>query len=255
MGSFEQGRTLVFGHRGASREAPANTLPAFLRAAELGADGIELDAHLSRDGQVVVIHDSSLEGTTDGHGLVRDRTLAELKELDAGRWFSPAFAGERIPTLQEVMDAVGQRLLLNVELKSRGGGEEPLARAVVGLIERNNLLGRVLVSSFSRRAIQCVRELDPRVPIGSLYEFDPFVPLRPWPRELARPEALHPYHRMLSRAFVRWAKRRGYRIHTWTVDDPARMQQLVDWGVEIIITNRPDVLGQVLAEQQIADGG
>jgi glycerophosphoryl diester phosphodiesterase len=126
---------------------------------------------------------------------------------------------------------------------------------VVGLIEHNKLLGRVLVSSFSRRAIQCVRELDPRVPIGFLYDSNPFVPLRPWPRELARPEALHPNHRMLSRAYVRWAKRRGYRIHTWTVDDPARMRQLVDWGVEIIITNRPDVLGQVLAKQQIADGG
>ena len=243
---FDRGRTLNFGHRGASREAPANTLVAFLRAAELGADGVELDVHLSRDGHVVVIHDFGLEATTDGHGLVRDRTLAELKALDAGSWFGPAFAGERIPTLQEVIDAVGQRLVLNIELKSQGGEEDGLVRAVLGLVERNGLLGRVIVSSFNRRAIRRVRELDPRVPVGQLYEIDPFATLRPWPRDLARPEALHPYHRMLSRAYVRWVKRRGYRIHTWTVDDPARMKQLVDWGVEIVITNRPDVLGQVL---------
>jgi glycerophosphoryl diester phosphodiesterase len=256
MGGFEQGRTLNFGHRGASRAAPANTLAAFERAAELGADGIELDVHLSRDSELVVIHDFSLEGTTDGRGLVRDRTLAELKELDAGGWFSPAFAGERIPTLQEVVEAVGRRLLLNIELKCREGGEDGLASAVVGLIERNGLLGRVIVSSFNRQAIRRVREMDPRVLIGALYEIDPFVTLRPWPRELARPEALHPYHRMLSRVYVRWAKGRGYRIHTWTVDDPGRMRQLVEWGVEIIITNRPDVLRQVLRGSgwRVADG-
>jgi glycerophosphoryl diester phosphodiesterase len=252
MEMFDLGRTLNFGHRGASRAAPANTLAAFARAADLGADGVELDVHLSRDGHLVVIHDFSLDGTTDGHGLVRDRTLAELKQLDAGSWFDPCFAGERIPTLQEVVDAVGRRLLLNIELKSRGGEETDLVAAVLDLIERNHLLGRVVISSFNRRAVQQVREVDPRIPVGLLFDIDPFATLRPWPRGLARPEALHPYHRMLSRAYVRWAKGRRYRIHTWTVDEPARMRQLVDWGVEIVITNRPDLLSQVLAETRRA---
>ncbi len=252
MEAFDLGRTLNFGHRGASREAPANTLSAFVRAADLGADGVELDVHLSRDGHVVVIHDFALDSTTDGHGLVRDLTLVELKRLDAGAWFGPSFSGERIPTLQEVIDAVGRRLLLNIELKSRGGEENDLATAVLGLIERNGLLGRVVVSSFNRQAVRRVRELDPRVPVGLLFKMDPFATLRPWPKHLARPDALHPYHRALSRAYVRWAKWRGYRIHTWTVDDPARMRQLVKWGVEIVITNRPDLLGQVLAEARQA---
>ncbi|HNS52346.1 MAG TPA: glycerophosphodiester phosphodiesterase family protein [Anaerolineae bacterium] len=247
MEYFDLGRTLNFGHRGASRAAPANTLAAFSRAADLGADGVELDVHLSRDGHLVVIHDFSLSATTNGDGLVRDKTLAELKELDAGSWFDPAFAGERIPTLQEVVDAVGHRLLLNIELKSQGGEEAGLVAAVLELIERNHLLGKVVISSFNRQAVLTVRQVDPRVPVGLLFDIDPFATLRPWPRNLARPEALHPYHRMLSRAYVRWAKWRGYRIHTWTVDDPARMRRLAEWGVEIVITNRPDLLAQVLA--------
>jgi len=249
--AFDLGRTLNFGHRGASREAPANTLAAFARAAALGADGVELDVHLSRDREVVVIHDFVLDGTTNGHGPVRDRTLAELKELDAGAWFNPAFSGERIPTLQEVFDAVGKRLLLNIELKSRGGEEAELVAAVLGLVERNDLLGRVVISSFNRQAVAQVRRMNPHIPVGLLFEIDPFVTLRPWPGSLARPEALHPYHRMVSHAYVRWAGWRGYRIHTWTVDDPLRMRQLVEWGVEIVITNRPDLLAQVLAEASL----
>ena len=120
-------RPLNFAHRGASHEAPANTLAAFLLAVDLGAEGIELDVHLSKDGHVVVIHDFDVAATTDGQGLVCDKTLAELKDLDAGSWFDPVFAGQRIPTLQEVIDAVGGRLLLNIELKVRvdDGGLRP----------------------------------------------------------------------------------------------------------------------------------
>ncbi|MCL7453535.1 MAG: glycerophosphodiester phosphodiesterase, partial [Anaerolineae bacterium] len=124
-------RPLNFAHRGASHEAPANTLAAFELAAEMGADGIELDVHLSRDGELVVIHDFSLEGTTNGHGRVGDRTLPELKALDAGSWFDPRLAVQRIPTLQEVIDAVAARLLLNIELKSDSWQDHGLAAAAV----------------------------------------------------------------------------------------------------------------------------
>ena len=246
MESFHRDRPLNFAHRGASKEAPANTLPAFLRAAELGADGIELDAHLSRDGELVVIHDFHVDGTTDGHGLVRDKTLAELRELDAGSWFDPAFAGTQIPTLQEVIDAVGRRLLLNIELKVRGSRDDGLPAAVVRAIEENNLVNRVVVSSFSRLAIRRVRQLSPRIPIGYLYYFDPLLGRRPWPHSLARPEALHPWYKMIDDGYVRWARERGYRIHTWTVDSPGDMRRLIELGVDIIITNWPDLLRAML---------
>jgi len=247
MESYYLDRPLNFAHRGASREAPENTLAAFLLAAELGADGIELDVQLSKDGEVVVIHDFVLETTTNGQGPVRDRTLAELKELDAGSSYDPVFAGQRIPTLQEVIEAVGRHLLLNIELKIKSWRENALAQAVVHIVEEHHLLDRVIVSSFNPLALRQVRNLNPWIPLGLLYAPDlPMILRRPWSRHLVRPEALHPHHSTVDKQYVRWAKAQGYRIHTWTVDDPGRMWQLMRLGVDIIITNQPDQLRQVL---------
>jgi glycerophosphoryl diester phosphodiesterase len=244
---FYLDRPLIFAHQGASHEAPANTLAAFLLAFELGSDGIELDVHLSKDGQVVVIHDFTLEATTDGQGLVRDKTLAELKELDAGTWFDPDFAGQRIPTLQEVIDVVGDRLLLNIELKTASIRDDGLAAAVVRIIEENHLLQRVIVSSFNPLAVRWLKHLNPWVSAGLLYSPDlPFLLRRPWMRHLLRLEALHPHYTLVDREYVRWARERDLRVHVWTADDPGEMWQLMRRGVDIIITNRPDLLREVL---------
>jgi glycerophosphoryl diester phosphodiesterase len=245
--SFYLGRPLNFAHRGASHEAPENTLAAFLLAAELGADGIELDVQLSKDGELVVIHGFTLESTTDGQGPVQDKTLAELKELDAGTWFDPVFAGLRIPTLQEVIETVGHRLLLNIELKTNGLRNDGLAAATVHILEDNHLLNRVVVSSFNPIVLQRVRRLNPWIGLGLLYAPDvPIILRRPWFRHLLRPEALHPHYSMVDDRYVAWARKRGYRINTWTVDDPGQMWQLMRQGVDTIITNRPDLLKQVL---------
>lgn len=251
MESFYRDRPLNFAHRGASYEAPENTLAAFLLAAELGADGIELDVQLSRDGEIVVIHDFFLESATDGEGPVRERTLAELKKLDAGSRFDPVYAGQEIPTLQEVIDAVGRRLLLNIELKTPGLRDGGLAGGVVRAIEDNHLLGRTIVSSFNPLALQWVRRLNPWVPIGLLYSPDlPLFLRRPWARHLLKLDAIHPHHSLVDGRYVPWARKQGYRVHTWTVDDPGRMWQLVRQGVDIMITNRPDLLRQVLHASQ-----
>ncbi|MCR4406029.1 MAG: glycerophosphodiester phosphodiesterase [Anaerolineae bacterium] len=244
---FYQGRVLNFAHRGASARAPANTLSAFRLAAELGADGVELDVQLSKDGAVVVIHDFTVDATTDGSGPVAEKKLAELQALDAGSWFDAAFAGEHIPTLQEVMDAVGYRLLLNIELKlpftlvNTG-----LEAEVVRLIEDNNLVDRVIVSSFHPLALRRVKSLNPRIPTGLLYAHNlPIYLRRAWLAPLAPHEARHPDFTMVTPAYVRAVKARGYRINVWTVDDPDEMCRLLDLGVDAIITNRPDVLRQV----------
>lgn len=251
MKSFYRNRPLSFAHRGASYEAPENTLAAFLLAAELKADGIELDVQLSKDGEVVVIHDFDLEGSTNGTGPVRERTLAELKELDAGGWFAPSYAGQRIPTLQEVIDAVGHRLLLNIELKTlslRGNG---LAAEVVRTIEDNHLLDRAIVSSYNPFALRRVKRLNPWIAIGLVYEPDLPLPLRhPWARHFLKLDALHPHHSLVDERYLRWARTRGYSVHTWEVDDPGRMWQLMRLGVEHIITNRPDLLRHVLEAGQ-----
>ena len=247
MESYYLDRPLNFAHRGASHEAPENTLAAFLLAGELGADGIELDVQLSKDGEVVVIHDFVLETTTNGQGPVRDRTLAELKELDAGSSYDPLFAGQRIPTLQEVIEAVGRHLLLNIEIKTKSARDDALAQAVVRIVEEHHLLDRIIVSSFNPLALRQVRNLNPWIPLGLLYAPDlPRLLRRPWSRHLVRPEALHPHHATVDKQYVDWARAQGYRIHTWTVDDPGRMWQLMRQGVDIIITNQPDQLRQVL---------
>lgn len=249
MEQFYLDRPLNFAHRGASHEAPGNTLAAFLLAADLGADGIELDVQLSRDGELVVIHDFTLDATTDGQGLVADAALAELKRLDAGSWFDPAFAGQRIPTLQEVIDAVGHRLLLNVELKTAHLGDDGLAAAVVRLLEVNHLLDRVVVSSFNPLAVWRVRRLNPWITTGLLYAPKMALPLRRlWMRHLVQPDALHPYYTMVDASYVQWARRRGYRIHTWGVDDPEAMKGLARAGTDLIVTARPDVLRHVLGD-------
>jgi len=139
-------RPLVFAHRGASHAAPQNTLAAFQEAARLGADGIELDVHLSADGVPVVIHNDTVNATTDGHGLVGELSLAQLKALDAGSSFGPAFAGERIPTLAEVFEAVGRKLLINVELKAQKNATVELENTVAALVPRMGMAGRVWFS-------------------------------------------------------------------------------------------------------------
>jgi glycerophosphoryl diester phosphodiesterase len=249
-----RGSPLNVAHRGASREAPENTLAAFRRAVELGADGIELDVHLSKDRELVVIHDLTLEATTDGRGFVRDHTLAELKKLDAGSWFGPAFSGERIPRLEEVIDAFGQQLLLNLELKASeradGSGEE-LSDAVVHLIDRYCLWDRVLVSSFSQRIVEQVKRRCPRIPTGLLYDSASLQTLHA-ALALRRIscDALHPHDRLVDEGYMRWARQLGYRVIVWTVDEPARMQALIGLGVDAIITNRPETLDRVLGSKR-----
>ena len=244
---------LNLAHRGASAYAPANTLAAFRRAEELGADGVELDVHLSADGALVVIHDFTVDATTDGHGRVRDMTLAELKRLDAGSWFDPRFAGERIPTLEEVVEALGERMILNIELKSPSWRSEGLEQAVVELVEARRLDRRVILSSFNPWTVWRLRRLAPHLTIGLLYDANLALPLRrAWLRPLLRPKALHPHHRLVTARYVAWAHAKGYRVYTWTVNDPAEMRRLIALQVDGIITDRPDVLRREIEKEQTA---
>jgi len=150
-------RPLVLGHRGASAHAPANTVAAFRVADGAGAHGVELDVHLTADGVPVVIHDGSVDATTDGHGRVRDMTLREIQQLDAGSHFDAAFAGERIPTLAEALAAMGDRMLVNVELKPQSKGTEDLERAVAKVVYETQMASRVWFSSFKPYSLHQIR--------------------------------------------------------------------------------------------------
>lgn len=238
---------LIIAHRGASAAAPPNTLAAFEKAVELGADGVEFDVHLSADRVPVVIHDFVVDGTTDGSGRVAEMRLAQLKQLDAGSSFDPTFAGERIPTLEEVLEAVGSRLLLDIELKSmslRGNG---LEQAVIAQVEQYSLGDSVLFSSFNPLSLRRAKRIAPHIPVGLLYAPDLPLPLRrAWLAPLVPHEARHPEHTMVDADYVAWARRHGYRVNTWTVDDPDEMRRLITLGVDGIITNVPDVLRGIL---------
>ncbi len=247
MTFIDTNRMLNIAHRGASAIAPANTLAAFEKAVELGADGVELDVHLSADGVPVVIHDYTVDATTDGSGRVAEMTLAQLKQLDAGSWFDPAFAGECISTLEEVLEAMRSRLLLNVELKGTSPWDYGLEKAVVAQIRQHGLDERVLFSSFNPFSLRRIKRIAPHIPIGLLYVPDwPLFLYQVLLTALVPHEACHPGYARVDARYAAWARRRGYRVNVWTVDDPNEMRRLIDLGVDGIITNVPDILHRVL---------
>lgn len=250
---FYQGRLLVFAHRGARERAPENTLHAFRMAAELGADGIELDVQLSADGALVVFHDDTLERTTGTPGRVTDRTLVDLRQLDAGIWFAPQFAGTRIPTLDEVFESLDQRLLVNIEIKASSllAPYGALVQATIDCVAQHNMAHRVLISSFNPAALGVVRRRAPHLPIGYLYA--PRLPLPLAKGWLARPligphEARHPHFSMVDEQYMRWARRAGYRVNVWTVNEPEDVRRMAALGVDMIMSDRPDAVIAVLKE-------
>ena len=234
---WHKNRPLIFAHRGASGAAPENTLPAFRQAIEVGADGVELDVHLTSDGVPVVIHNETVDATTDGTGRVTEMTVAQVKTLDAGAHFDPTFAETRVPTLEEVLAEIGQRLLVNIELKPAGGRNAGLAPAVVEVVLQMGLENRIWFSSFKPHHLFQARQASSVIPCGLLYS--PLNPLTPLFRLFTPHDALHPYHRMITPKLVERAHARGLRVSTWTVDDVAVAHRLADWGVDTIITNEP----------------
>jgi glycerophosphoryl diester phosphodiesterase len=237
---------LIFAHSGSQAYAPPNTLPAFERAAEQQAHGTELDVHLTRDGHVVVIHDFTVDAATDGTGVVAAMTLAELKRLDAGRKFGPGFAGTPIPTLDEVFQAVGQRLLINVEIKSHDRETNGIEQAVADCIVRHDMAERVFVSSFNPLALRRLRAILPEIPLGFLYGHDS-PPIAYALIEGFEVEAIHPQASLVTPECVTTAHNAGQRVHTWTVNEDAQAIALRDMGVDCIITDAPDRICAALA--------
>ena len=238
---MESGKTVVFGHRGAKAYAPMNTIPAFELAYEQGAVGIELDVHRSKDGYPVIIHNFTIDETTNGEGTVTDKTLAELKALDAGSWFSDEFKDVQIPTLDEVFEAVGQKLLVNVEIKFAERETDGVEQVVADCIRRHHMAERVIISSFNPYTLQRFHEIMPEVMIGFLYQADMDRDTKSvmdgYPHD-----ARHPYHEMIDEAYMYWAKEHGYYVNTWTVNDPNRAKELQKLGVNVIVTDVPDLI-------------
>jgi glycerophosphoryl diester phosphodiesterase len=249
-------RPLVYAHRGGAALRPENTLAAFDNGLSLGADGLELDVRLSKDGVVVVHHDPTLERTTDGRGRVIDQTADELAVLDAGYHFRKgdgAFPfrgrGIGIPTLAAVLERYPDVLLI-IELKSEvpGDGTE-VARRTVDVLKRAKAVDRVALGSFSGRALRAARLLEPALRTGAAREETRWALYRSWigwplgrPRyqEFQVPEKAGSTT-VVSPRFVQHAHRSGLAVKVWTVDDESDMRRLLDWGVDGIISDRPDI--------------
>lgn len=231
----------VIGHRGAKGHAPENTIAGLRKAHALGARWVEFDVKLTADGEPILMHDDTLKRTTDGRGAVADRTLAEIRALDAGRWFSPAFAGERVPTLDEAMAFLAANAMgANVEIKPCPGRE-----VETGALVARSLAGRwagmalpPFLSSFSAASLAAARDAAPDIPRGLLAER--FA--SDWGARLADLgcATLHMFDRRITEDRVRAVRQAGYRLLAYTVNDAARARSLLSLGVEAIITDYPE---------------
>lgn len=243
------GRPLVLGHRGASAEAPENTLAAFRLAVEQGADGVELDAWRCGSGEIVVIHDEDTARTCGERLAVTDAPLGPLRALDAGAWRGARWRGERIPLLAEVFEAL-PRAVVNVELKARRGRPDvALARGVAAVIAGARAEGRALVSSFDFDLLGAFRAAAPGVATGLLFE----AAWHRWfrvPLAVARhdPSALHPDRRLCTPARLAAWVATGRAINVWTVDEPAEVARLARGGAAALISNAPGAARAVVRE-------
>lgn len=242
---------IIFAHRGASAHAPENTLAAFELALAQNADAIELDVKLSADGQVMVIHDTTVNRTTGSHGRVTDLSLAQLKSLDAGSFFSSQYSGEKIPTLQEVFEAVGQRIFINVELTNYNTPRDRLVETVCALVKDLGLQKHVMFSSFFASNLSKARAYLPDVPRG-LLAFSGL--LGAWARSFGfafgRYQALHPNIQDVTPQQIQRVHRLQRRIHVWTVNAPQDMRRLFQWRVDAVFTDDPQLAVQVRGESK-----
>jgi glycerophosphoryl diester phosphodiesterase len=233
----------IIGHRGASGHAPENTLAAFEQAVELGAGFIETDLHLTRDAHFVAIHDRTLERTTNGHGAVRDFTLAQLRDLEAGLWYDRKYMGERIPTIEEILAfARNHDIVVYLELKYEAAWG--MHHALVGALRNPEDAARTVVISFDAGTLADLRKLDATIMTGVLVEEARADLVKASVDAGAR--QLCPRSTLVTSALVDEAHRSDLHIATWTVNDPEEMRAVIAAGVDGVMTDFPDRLRSVI---------
>ncbi len=235
---------LVMAHRGASGSAPENTLAAFQMAIEAKADYAELDVQLSLDGEVVAIHDLTLDRTTNLAGEVRDYTLAELQTADAGSWYAPDFVGEQVPSLRQVMELVQGKMKLNIEVKK----SQDLPATVTGVIDLIHEFNfqQAMITSFDAPAIELARRLDPNIVTGLIFD-------KKHPKQQLAGEwqYLCAKYTLVDKNFVQLAHAAGKKLLVWTVNTQEDILTLMKLGVDGIISNYPAKVKKIVSEAVI----
>jgi len=236
---------LLVAHRGASGSAPENTMAAFRLALEMKVHGIELDVHMSRDGAIVVIHDSRVDRTSNGRGKVGAMTLPELQSLDAGSWFNAAFpqrarpeyACQRIPTLNEVMQLVRNQIRLYIEIKDPDLYPDSLESELLSIVRQHGMQEHVIFLSFNRGALRKMRELDSAIPTALLVSRPAIDPVKA--ALSLHANGLAVLHSLITPALATKTLRAGLSLIAWTVDKPKDLSRMMAAQVNSIITNYP----------------
>jgi glycerophosphoryl diester phosphodiesterase len=239
----------IIAHRGASAYAPENTLAAFELALRQRANAIELDAKLSADGQVVIIHDQTVDRTTNNLGAVNSYTLAELQRMDAGSHFDLKFRGEPIPSLDNVFESIGRHTYINVELTNYASITDDLPGKVADCVKHHNITKRVLFSSFNPIALLRIRRSLPDAPIG-LLAFTGWkgALARSWLGRLLSYQSLHPELNDVTTPLLKNAHRRDHKVFVYTVNQEQDIRRMFALGVDGIFTDDPVLAHQILSE-------
>jgi glycerophosphoryl diester phosphodiesterase len=239
-------------HRGASAYFPENTIPSFEGAIEMGADMVELDAQLSRDGEVVVFHDEKLSRCTNSKGKISDYTLIELKKLDVGSWFDKKYQGAKMPTLEEALKLCRDKIAVNIEIKTEAVKEkirDGIEEKCLKIVGQNSMREHIVFSSFDPRAIRHFKEIDRTVAAAVLFEKEYYGSKLPSEIiELLGAEVFNCSKNELSKKWLTDIKENNIPVNIYTVNDKRNMRRFLKMGVNGIFTNKPDVLKMLLTD-------
>ncbi|NMP38537.1 MAG: glycerophosphodiester phosphodiesterase [Clostridiales bacterium] len=246
----------VIAHRGASKVCPQNTIPAFKKAVEMGADGFENDVHLTKDGRIVVCHNYNIDDTSNGSGYINDLTFDELRSYDFGSYFSADFAGTQIPTLEEFLDVArdGDIEVINIEIKGPRDGNLEIVKKTIDMVKDFGLFDRLLISSFDDKSLLACKQIDPRTQTGLLYSPDSPIIERIFDDQLGFAESLgcdavHPLFFYVDEDYVADSHKRGMKVNPWTTDTEMIINGMLDCGCDGLITDYPDLARKIIAER------
>jgi glycerophosphoryl diester phosphodiesterase len=249
---MSQHKPKVIGHRGAAGEAPENTLASFELALTQRVDGIELDIHLTKDGEIIVCHDPTIDRTTNGSGSIVGMETDEIKRFDAGGWFSQQYAGESIPTLTEVFDLVPDNIMINIEIKYAYQGL--LETLLLDFLRKRNRLEHVVISSFDHKCIQRIKKAEPAVKVGLLYAANLFDHAGYANQLGVDVYSIHPHFQLIEKEDVLNANAAGLRSYPFTVNLEEDYRKMMEFGVSGIITDFPGKLVQLIKSWYLEAG-
>lgn len=233
---------LLIAHRGASGYAPENTIASFKKAIDMGMKAVEFDVQLTKDRKLVVIHDFSLERTTTGNGRIEDLTLEEIREADAGSWYSNEYAGEKVPVLEEILEIVRNNELINIEVKRDKKDKRSFAKELLETIRKFKIKEKVIVSSFDHELLQDIYKEDNDIAIGLLFKKLP-RDLKGYIDKLGiSVKSINPLKDIVNSKSVEGIKELGLEIYSFTVNDREKCIKLGELGVEGVFTNYPDLM-------------